>query len=450
MPGPSDLENKLILTVNCGSSSIKFKLYTAESLRVIFSGSASNVEQKGLKPTIKYVVHHNEHGHEEEEKFQEQEDEKMLYEAVFERIITLLEEKQLQHFAGQEHERPRDLIRLITHRVVHGGSQMEPMVLWPGHEEGIDLLDKLAEFAPLHNHRSIVVVKACLEHLPASHQVLCYDTLFHQTLAPKIYTYPISAPEEAPPVPLRRYGMHGLSYAAILRLVSNFLGKEKEETNLIVAHLGSGASMCLIRSGKSEDTTMGLTPLEGLPGGTRTGSVDPVLIYHHTPSSIEVVNYKGTDITKAELVLNTQGGFQALAGTSDFGQIISHLPQDFDPFSTDISADQKWELTYALFLDRLLNFLGSYLNKLRGHPTLPSHLDALVFSGGIGEHAVRLRADVARYLGWLGCELDVKANETDSEDVVIKISTPSSKIVLLICKTDEEQQCALMAKPYLF
>ncbi|KZO93560.1 acetate and butyrate kinase [Calocera viscosa TUFC12733] len=450
MPEPSDLEHKLILTVNCGSSSIKFKLYTAESLRVIFSGSASNVEQKGLKPVIKYVVHHNEHGHEEEEKHQEEEDETMPYEDVFERIIALLEEKQLQHFASQEHERPRDLIKLVTHRVVHGGRQKEPMVLWPGHEEGMDLLDRLAQFAPLHNHRSIVVVKVCLEHLPASHQVLCYDTLFHQTLAPKIYTYPIAPPEHDTGVPLRRYGMHGLSYSAILRLVSSYLGKKPEDTNLIVAHLGSGASMCLIRSGKSEDTTMGLSPLEGLPGGTRTGSVDPVLIYHHTPSSVEIINYKGTDITKAELVLNTQGGFQALTGTSDFGKIISNLPKDFDPFGSEISADSKYELTYALFLDRLLNFLGAYMNKLLGHPTLPSHLDALVFSGGIGEHAVRLRADVARYLGWLGCELDVQANESDSDDVVIKISTSASKIPLVVCKTDEEQQCALMSKPFLF
>ncbi|EJU02060.1 acetate and butyrate kinase [Dacryopinax primogenitus] len=450
MPEPADIENKLILAVNCGSSSIKFKLYTASSLRSIFSGSASNVEQKGLKPVIKYTVLHNEHGHEEEEKHQEEEDEHMPYELVFERIITLLEESQLKHFAGEDHERPRDLIRLVAHRVVHGGTQSEPMVLWPGHEEGIDLLDKLAEFAPLHNHRSIIVVKSCLEHLSAAHQVLCYDTLFHHTIPAKVYTYPIAPPKEPSPVPLRRYGFHGLSYSAILRSVSNYLGKKEEDTNLVVAHLGSGASMCLIRSGKSEDTTMGLSPLEGLPGGTRTGCVDPVLIFHHTPSSVEIVSYKGTDITKAELVLNTDGGLQALAGTSDFGQIISHLPQGFDPFSLDISPDDKYAFTYALFLDRVCNFLGSYLNKLKGHPTLPTHLDGIVFSGGIGEHATRLRADIAKYLHWLGAELDSQANGLDSDDVVIKISTESSKIPMFICKTDEEQQCARMAHPYLF
>jgi len=210
--------------------------------------------------------------------------------------------------------------------------------------------------------------------------------------------------------------------------------------------------MCMIRSGKSEDTTMGVSPLDGLPGGTRTGAIDPTLIFHHTPSAGDIVDYKGVRITRAETVLNTEGGLQALCGTSDFGVIISKLPKDFVPFSQSVDTESDpYQLAYSVFLDRLLNYLGGYILKLRGSTTAPNHIDGIVFSGGIGERAVRYRADVAKYLHWLGGEIDEAANGgvDKTEDVVVKISSSKSAIPLFVCRTDEEDQCARMAQPFL-
>ncbi|KZV94841.1 acetate and butyrate kinase [Exidia glandulosa HHB12029] len=418
----------LLLAVNCGSSSIKFKLFEQPDLNVLISGSASNVAVKGARALIKYTVHA---GQLEEER--EEEEEGMAYDEVFERIINHLESSSPEH-------QGRHAISIVAHRVVHGGTQSDPMLIYKGHEEGLELLDKLSEFAPLHNHRSVTTVRSCLEHLPKSTQVLCFDTLFHASLPPHIYTYPLEPPKEEPPIPLRKYGAHGLSYASILRDTADFLGKPQEQCNLVVAHLGSGASVCMIRHGKSADTTMGLSPLEGLPGGTRSGSVDPILIFHHTASASEMVEQGGGVVSKAELVLNKQAGLQALAGTSDFGKIVSRL--DATP------RDEPAELAYALFVDRVLNFVGAYMLKLIG---AGESVDGVVFSGGIGEKGARLRADVGKYLSAFGGQVDKARNESKDEDEgnVKRISSDASKIGIFVCKTDEEAQCARMARDWM-
>ncbi|QRW06559.1 acetate kinase [Ceratobasidium sp. AG-Ba] len=236
----------MLLAVNCGSSSIKFKLYSLSNLDTLISGSASNVEVKGAKPSIKYTVH--EPGQNEDEKVSEEEKEGMPYEDVFERVISLLEGSSSKHFAPKDDSksrpRARDLVKVVAHRVVHGGTESEPMAIWPGHEEGLQMMDALSAFAPLHNHFAVQVVR--------------------------------------------------------LRRARSFL---------------------CIKDGKSYDTSMGLTPLDGLPGGTRTGSVDPVLIFHHTPNASEPTDIPGGQCAKAEIVMNKQGGLQALAGTPQFGEI---------------------------------------------------------------------------------------------------------------------------------
>ncbi|KAH7105202.1 acetate kinase [Auriculariales sp. MPI-PUGE-AT-0066] len=424
---------QLLLAVNCGSSSIKFKLFALDTLKVLISGSASNVAVSGSRATIKLVTHADqEHQHKEEE------EEGMEYDAVFERIIEQLEQ------SSELSQRDRHAIRIVAHRVVHGGAQTEPVVIYKGHEEGLEMLDKLSEFAPLHNHRAVTTVHSCLQHLPNSKQVLLFDTLFHSTIPPHIYTYPLEPPKEEPAIPLRKYGMHGLSYASILHDVAAFLQKPESECNLVVAHLGSGASVCMIRNGKSVDTSMGVSPLEGLPGGTRSGSVDPVLIFHHTPNAGALVEQGGGKVTKAELVMNKQGGLQALAGTSDFGQILARL--DKSP------PDEKAELAYGVFADRVLNFVGSYTLKLLGAPKASdARMDALVFSGGIGERGARLRKDVGGYLRAFGGEVDDARNESKASESgsVKKISSEKSKIGILVCETDEETQCAKMAKDWM-
>ncbi|KAF8606929.1 acetate kinase [Ceratobasidium sp. AG-I] len=432
----------MILAVNCGSSSIKFKLYSLNELETLISGSASNVETKGAKPSIKYVVH--ELGHDEDEKVSEEEKEGMPYDDVFERVITLIEGSSSKHFThtgdAKSKPRARDLVKVVAHRVVHGGTETEPMAIWPGHEEGLEQMDKLSAFAPLHNHFAVQVVRFCLKHIPNARQILLFDTLFHSSLPAHIYTYPLAPSSEDTHIPLRKYGAHGLSYASILDSVASHLGKPKEQCTLVIAHLGSGASACLIKEGKSYDTSMGLTPLEGLPGGTRTGSVDPVLIFHHTPNASEQVDIPGGQCAKSELVLNKQGGLQALAGISNFGQITSNMEENKDDEDS-----KRAKLAYDLFLDRLINYVGSYVVKAQG---LSSGLDGIVFSGGIGEKSVRLRADVGNMFAWMGCKVDKAANEAVGKEkrTVTSITQDDSRLKLFVCLTDEETQCAKMAK----
>lgn len=156
----------------------------------------------------------------------------------------------------------------------------------------------------------MLIVKTCLHTLPNSLSILCFDTLFHRTIPNYRRTYAISTPPHKTPVPLLKYGFHGLSYGSILRQIASHLDKPTSEVNIVVAHLGSGGSCCLIQGGESKDTTMGVTPLEGLPGGTRSGTIDPSLIFHHTPDCSETVKWSGRDITKAEYVLNKESGFK--------------------------------------------------------------------------------------------------------------------------------------------
>ncbi|QRV77612.1 acetate kinase [Ceratobasidium sp. AG-Ba] len=429
---------EMLLAVNCGSSSIKFKLYSLSNLDALISGSASSVGVKGANPSIKYTVH--EPGQDEDEKVSEEEQEGMPYEDVFERVIALIEDSSSKHFVSKDDSKPksrvRDLVKVVAHRVVHGGTESEPMVIWPGHEEGLQKMDALSIFAPLHNHFAVEVVRFCLKYIPAARQVLLFDTMFHSTIPPQVYTYPLAPSSETLPIPLRKYGAHGLSYASVLDSVSSYLGKPKDQCSLVIAHLGSGASVCLVKDGKSYDTSMGLTPLDGLPGGTRTGSVDPVLIFHHTPDASELVDIPGGQCAKAEIVMNKRGGLQALTGTSNFGEI-----------TLNISRDDKARLAYNVFLDRLMNYIGSYVVKAYG---AGGRLDGIVFSGGIGERSVELRRDVGKMFEWMGCVVDHRANEAVGKDktVVTEISDSTSRLKLFVCQTDEEGQCAKTAKQF--
>ncbi|KAG8895957.1 hypothetical protein FRB99_000250 [Tulasnella sp. 403] len=391
---------------------------------------ASSVATKGERPKIKLTVHEEHQSPQESEEANED----MAYEQVFERIITLLEKSSSKYF---DQRQARDVIAAVAHRVVHGGTETEPMNIYPGHTQGLDKLDVLSQFAPLHNHRAVQVIKFCLKALPGAYQILCFDTLFHSTLPEHIYTYPLTAPSIPPPIPLRKYGAHGLSYAYILRTTAKHLNKREDELNLIVAHLGSGASVCAIKDGKSIDTSMGLTPLEGIVGGTRTGSIDPVLIFHHTPSASETVDFNGFPVAKGEMIMNKEGGIQAVCGTSNFGSITSQL-----------STSHAHRLAYDIFLDRLLNYVGAYLLKILGSASPPPPLHGIVFSGGIGEKSAELRADVGKHLAWLGCSVDDRANREGAarrDSPVAEITTRESRVKMFVCLTDEETQSAAMA-----
>lgn len=349
------------LAVNCGSSSIKFKVFqlldgSASHHPVVVAGSASNVQ--GDKPAqykfkwTRVPVQGSDNPKLDHEQPKELES-STAYQDVFERILA---DVTAENVLGDD---GKDAIAIVAHRIVHGGTAEKPIVIRHGdknEQSVLDDMDKVSDFAPLHvrglskrfikndpeflhlcvlqNHHAMLIVKKCLESLPKASSVLCFDTLFHRTIPEFRKTYAISQPSHKTPVPLKRFGFHGLSYGSIVKTMSQELNVEGSELNLVVAHLGSGASTCLIQRGKSTNTSMGVTPLEGgssslfsfpdfelmiilllaiisgLPGGTRSGTLDASLIFHHTPDCSDTVEWSGRKISKAEYVLNKESGFK--------------------------------------------------------------------------------------------------------------------------------------------
>ncbi|GAA5929461.1 uncharacterized protein JCM15063_004156 [Sporobolomyces koalae] len=434
------------LAVNCGSSSIKFTLFN-EARAVILTGQANDVQGDSpasysyqFSPAFAQSSSESLDLSEERSK---KLDANTTYEDVFQEILKDVTAREVLGEDGKQR------IKLIAHRIVHGGTADGPIVIRHGDKEEKEVLDRMEQvssFAPLHNHHAMLIVKTCLHSLPDSLSILCFDTLFHQTIPNYRRTYAISTPPHKTPVPLLKYGFHGLSYGSILRQTAKHLGKPTSEVNIAVAHLGSGGSCCLIQGGESKDTTMGVTPLEGLPGGTRSGTIDPSLIFHHTPDCSETVKWSGRDITKAEYVLNKESGFKALCGTNNFGTITSRaFPTTSEDTESVSDADlQAARLVYSLYLSHLTSYLSSYLNSILSSRAPLNHLDGIVFSGGIGEKSVKLRADVLAQFQWIedlaGTHGGVDDSRNGEGSGVREITKDGSKVRAFVVETDEEEE----------
>ncbi|TAQ87910.1 hypothetical protein B7494_g3753 [Chlorociboria aeruginascens] len=379
---------KIILSVNAGSSSVKISVYTAEQGQSPKQLAETQVD--GLTappPQLKYtrgskIICKDQ---KVDKKISSQRD------AFTFLLDELVNDKELTEINKKED------IAIICHRVVHGGDYDRPQLI---NKNTYHHLEKLTDLAPLHNASALEIVKSCIKNLPNTKNVAVFDSQFHQTIPEHIRTYPIQT-EIAKKNKLRKYGFHGISYSFITRQVADFLEKPQSETNLIVLHLGSGASACAIKSGTSWDTSMGLTPLAGLPGATRSGSVDPSLVFHYatnvgklSPSSTHSLH-----ISRAEEILNKESGWKSLTGTTNFGAIAS-------------SDDPKMKLAFDIFVDRICSYVGSY------YVTLNGKVDALVFAGGIGEKSDRLRKRVVGEASCLGFEVDDELNGKTIKDVV--------------------------------
>lgn len=263
---------------------------------------------------------------------------------------------------------------------------------------------------------------ACHEDLPKVVNVACFDSGFHHTMPDYVKTYAIDQ-KIAKEKGLRKYGFHGLSYKYITRRVAEHLGKPQSDLNLIALHLGSGASACAIKNGQSIDTTMGLTPVSGLPGGSRSGDIDPSLVFHYTSdaSALSPSSTKDLHISTAEDILNRRSGWLALTGTSDFSKIA------------DPNAPETHQLAFNIFVDRVVGYIGNYYVKLEGR------VDALVFAGGIGEKSAYLRKVVTQKVACLGFTLDDEKNQgaADGSDVV-DIGSGGNAPRTIVCETDED------------
>lgn len=305
----------------------------------------------------------------------------------------------------------------VGHRVVHGGSEYrEPVIVDDVVESTIEHLIPLA---PLHNPASLLGIRELRRLLPDVPHVAVFDTAFHSTMPPEAYTYAIPV-DLAERLHIRKYGFHGTSYRYVTRKAAEFLEVPVERANLIVCHLGNGASMAAIRHGASVDTTMGLTPLQGLAMGTRSGDLDPAVILH-------LVRVGGLSLDEADALLNKSSGLKGMAGTQDMREVRALAD----------AGDEAAERALAVYAYRIRGYIGAYLATVPG-------VHAIVFTAGIGEHDAALRHDVCAPLAHLGIHLDDRLNAAPAGGVR-GIDDGTGAIRVLVVPTNEEAEIARQA-----
>jgi len=313
-----------------------------------------------------------------------------------------------------------DLAGLVAvgHRVVHGGAAFrEPVVV---DDEVEATIERMVPLAPLHNPAGLMGIRIMRRLLPDVPQVAVFDTAFHATMPPAAYTYAIPV-DLAEANGIRRYGFHGTSYQYVTRRAARFLGVAEDEVNLIVAHLGNGASITAIRGGRSVDTSMGMTPLEGLVMGTRSGDIDPGVIFH-------LVDAAGMSVADVDRTLNKESGLAGLAGEQDMRAVRALAD----------GGHAGARLALEVYAYRVRSYVGAYL------AVIPD-LHALVFTAGIGENDAALRADVCRPLAHLGLHLDDRRNEEPSH-AARAVDDGSGPARILVIPTNEEAEIARQAE----
>lgn len=383
-----------ILVINCGSSSLKFQLINSESEEVLAKGLCERI---GIDGKLTYQP-------EGGEKTASDKAMPTHTEAIQFVIDALTDEK-----TGVV--KSLDEINAVGHRVVHGGEKFASSVVID--DEVLKAIEECNDLAPLHNPANLIGINACRELMPGVPMVAVFDTAFHQTMPSKAYMYGLPY-EYYEKYKVRRYGFHGTSHSFVSKRVAELVGKAYDETKTIVCHLGNGASICAVENGKSVDTSMGLTPLEGLVMGTRSGDIDPAIMEF-------LAKKENLDIAGLMNVLNKKSGVYGLS---------NNLSSDFRDLS-EAAADgnEIAELALDVFAYRVAKYVGSYTAAMNG-------VDNIVFTAGIGENSAIVRTMVCKYLGYLGIEIDEELNGKRGQEIII--STPESKVKVLVVPTNEE------------
>lgn len=384
-----------ILVINCGSSSLKFQLIDSETEAVIAKGLCERIGMDGSQ------LIYTPAGGEKQVTVSPMEDHKKAVRLV---IDALTDEKTGVLSSLSE-------IDAVGHRLVHGGEKFASSTLI--NEEVIAAITECNDLAPLHNPANLIGIRACQELMPGVPQAGVFDTAFHQTMPEEAYLYGIPY-EYYEKYRIRRYGFHGTSHSFVSKRAAEMLGKPYEDTKIIVCHLGNGASVSAVKNGKCVDTSMGLTPLEGLIMGTRSGDIDPAIIEF-------LAHKEGMSIDEIMSILNKKSGMYGLSG---------YLSSD----SRDLHAaceEGKPEgiRTVKAFCYRVAKYIGAYTAAMNG-------VDAVCFTAGIGENSPETREAVCEYLGYLGISIDKEQNKKRGEDVVI--STADSKVKVMVIPTNEE------------
>ncbi len=388
-----------ILVLNSGSSSVKYQFVDAKDSVILAKGI---VDRVGMNDSV--VTHERYDG--DKVKISA---EVLDHQTAIEYVLAVLLSKN--HGVIQD----KSQIEAVGHRVVHGGESFSESVLID--EKVMDEIREDIELAPLHNPHNLRGIQAVLKHLPGTPQVAVFDTAFHQKMPPRAFLYGIPYLLYRR-YKIRRYGFHGASHYYVSQRAAELLGKPIEKLKIITAHLGNGCSMTAVDGGVSIDTSMGFTPLEGLLMGTRSGDLDPSIILH-------IVGREGLSLAEANTLLNKHSGLLGISGlTSDMREIISEKK----------SGNKQADLAFQIFTYRIKKYIGSYAAAMGG-------LDALVFTGGIGENSPDVRAESCKGLDFLGIKIDDdKNNLTVSEKV---ISAEASKVKVLALPTNEELVIAL-------
>ncbi len=382
-----------ILLINAGSSSLKYQLLDMKTEKVVAKGNCERIGFAGpvisLKANGKTMSFDGAKNHEE----------------AISKVLDILTNKEYGVIKSL------DEIDAVGHRVVHGGETFSDSVLIT--PKVMKDLEKLVPLAPLHNPANIAGIKACQAVMNVP-QIAVFDTAFHSTMPEKAYMYPIKY-EDAKKFKIRKYGFHGSSHRFITGEMANILGKSQSKVNLIIAHLGNGSSITAVENGKSIETTMGLTPLQGLMMGTRSGDVDPTVVQ-------TLCEKKNMTVDKAVSYLNKQCGLLGIAGfTNDHREITEKAQQ----------GDERSRLALDMLAHSIKKNIASYL-------PLVNKLDAIVFTGGIGENSIETREEVMTGFEQLGICIDKKKNKNFKRGEVNLISTSKSNVKIYVVPTDEE------------
>ena len=382
-----------VLVINCGSSSLKYQLIDSETEEVLAKGLCERIGIDGRlthKPTGKDKV--------------EIEADMPNHTVAVGLVLKELTDEKNGVIASL------DEIGAVGHRIVHGGEKFASSTLLT--DEVLAEIEKCNELAPLHNPANLIGVNACKELMPGVPMVGVFDTAFHQTMPEVAYLYGLPY-EYYEKYAVRRYGFHGTSHSFVSKRVAEIMGKKPEELKVIVCHLGNGASVCAVDGGKSVDTSMGFTPLEGLVMGTRSGDLDPAILEY-------IAGKEDLSLSEVLTVLNKKSGIQGVSGvSSDF--------RDLDKASAE--GNHRAKIAVEMFAYRVAKYVGAYAAAMNG-------VDVIAFTAGIGENDAVVREQICSRLGFLGVKVDKEKNNCHGVEQVI--STEDSTTVAMVVPTNEE------------
>lgn len=382
-----------VLVINCGSSSLKYQLINSDTEAVLAKGLCERI---GIDGRLVYQLT----GHDKE-----------ITEApmpTHKEGIQMVLDALVNPKTGAV--KSLSEIDAVGHRVVHGGEKFAQSVVL--NEEVLAKVEECNELAPLHNPANLIGIRVCQELMPGVPMVGVFDTAFHQTMPQKAYLYGLPY-EYYEKYKVRRYGFHGTSHSFVSKRLAEFLNLDYNNSRLIVAHLGNGASISAVLDGKCVDTSMGLTPLEGLVMGTRSGDIDPAIMEF-------IAKKENLDIDGIMDVLNKKSGVEGLSGVSSDFRDLEAAYHEGNPRA--IAACE-------VFAYRVAKYIGAYVAAMNG-------VDAIAFTAGIGENTSFIREKILAYFGYLGITMDKEANMVRGEDKII--STPDSKVTVCIIPTNEE------------